>query len=197
MIYLSCAGETDVLPTRSLAHFFMYKTEDKTMPKPTMDDILVDEIDRDLLEGHKWHTHKNNRTHYAERKVPKAGGGQATQLLHRVILSRVLGRELVSKEQVDHRNGNGLDNRRANLRLANRSQNQQNTKPRVGCSSVYKGVYWNKRAQKWRAYINLNGKQKSLGYFTCEIEAARVYNKACIELFGRFARPNLIDGYTT
>ena len=160
--------------------------------KPSIDEVLVDDCDRDLLE-HRWYTQKDTRTYYVVRSVAKPGGGRTTQRLHRVILSRMLGRELLRHEKVDHIDGNGLDNRRSNLRPATKAQNAQNKRPQVGCTSRYKGVSWHKQRQKWCARIGLNGKLKHLGLFKCELEAARAYNAATIELFGDFARPNVIS----
>ena len=75
------------------------------------------------------------------------------------------------KFDVDHIDGNKLNNCQSNLRLATRSLNNANSKPRIGCSSKYKGVAWIKSYKKWWAYIGLNGKRTSLGYFDDEAAA--------------------------
>ena len=91
----------------------------------------------------------------------------------------------------DHRNGNGLDNRRANLRICTLSENRMSSRKREGCSSQYKGIAWDKYRQKWQAYINVDGKRQHLGRFEDEREAARAYDQAAKKRFGNFARLNL------
>lgn len=87
---------------------------------------------------------------------------------------------------VDHRDHEGLNNTRTNLRLATRSQNSCNNKKTRGRSSKYKGVSRDKRGY-WRAKIHFKGKHIFLGYFDNEIDAARAYDKAAKELHGEFA----------
>lgn len=89
---------------------------------------------------------------------------------------------------VDHINGNGLDNRRVNLRLATSLQNQGNSRKRRNASSYYKGVSWYKPLKKWRAQIKVDKHVIHLGYFVSEEEAAIVYQEAAIAHFGEFAR---------
>ncbi|MGB7582292.1 MAG: HNH endonuclease [Sedimentisphaerales bacterium] len=94
---------------------------------------------------------------------------------------------------VDHFNHNGLDNRRSNLRLATREQNNRNCRKRKGCSSKFKGVCLpkNSRGTKpWRGYIKTNGRRISLGYFATEIEAAKAYDAAARMYHKEFARLN-------
>ena len=101
--------------------------------------------------------------------------------------------------EVDHINGNGLDNRKANLRLCTRAQNQMNSIKRTGKSSIFKGVSWHKNAWKWRANIKINQKDIHIGYFDTELEAAEAYDIEAIRLFGSFAKTNfkvLTDGNT-
>ena len=88
------------------------------------------------------------------------------------------------------RDCDGLNNRRSNLRLATPSQNMQNSRIPSNNSSGFKGAFWHKRERKWQAQIKLNGKKKHLDYFDTVEEAAAAYDKAAIELFGEFARPN-------
>ena len=97
------------------------------------------------------------------------------------------------KLEVDHINGDGLDNRRSNLRLCTRRQNSMNQKKQKNCTSKYKGVSWSKRRKKWAAAITLYGKYKSLGFFDDEEEAAQAYRVAARKYFGEFA---LKDEYT-
>ena len=107
-----------------------------------------------------------------------------TVYMHRVIMNATKG------IQVDHKNHDTLDNRRANLRLATRFQNQHNAKRRSDSFSQYKGVSWHKRIKKWIVGIKLNNHRYHLGYFISEIEAALAYDKKAKELFGEFAHTN-------
>jgi len=95
-----------------------------------------------------------------------------------------------SNTQLDHRNGNGLDNRRRNLRRATPQQNSRNQKKRTGCTSRYKGVRWFQRLLKWHAYICVDYRQIHLGYFIEEKDAAKAYDRAAKRYFKGFARLN-------
>src|SRR5690606_17270138 len=108
--------------------------------------------------------------------------------MHRLIM----GVEKSSKPMVDHIDGNGLNNCRSNLRLATHSQNLQNADSRRG-TSKYKGVYFSKQLQKYRAKIIVDKKEIMLGSYINEDDAARAYNYAAIEYFGEFARLNDVD----
>lgn len=98
-------------------------------------------------------------------------------------------------KELDHIDGNPADNKISNLRKSTHQENimnQKKTKIINGkpTSSRFKGVYLHKPTKKWVAYIWIDDKQKNLGYFTFEIEAALTYNKAAIKWFGEFARLN-------
>lgn len=89
------------------------------------------------------------------------------------------------KVLIDHKNRNGLDNRRLNIRIATRSQNNANGRKKAH-SSRFRGVYWNKSRGKWRAEVRADGKKKHLGYFPDEKQAALARDRAARELFGPF-----------
>ena len=92
--------------------------------------------------------------------------------------------------ETDHKDGNGLNNQRYNLRWATKTQNRQNQRPQEGCTSRFKGVRWDKNARKWRACIKVQGKQVHLGFYSLEIDAARAYDNAALLYFKEFARTN-------
>jgi hypothetical protein len=109
-----------------------------------------------------------------------------TRNLHRLIMSAGLG------EQIDHRDHNGLNCRRSNLRFCSTSQNNRNRRKmsRV-TTSVFKGVCWAPSSRKWVAYIALNSKRnKNLGSFHWQLEAAMAYDRAALRLFGDYAFTN-------
>lgn len=106
--------------------------------------------------------------------------------LHRLITGAEKG------EVVDHIDGNPLNNLRSNLRVTSQANNTINSRPRKGTSSQYKGVCWYKAYSKWQCRINHEGKTYHLGYFDSEHDAARMYNFWAVDLFGEFARLNVI-----
>lgn len=108
--------------------------------------------------------------------------------MHRLILNAPENME------VDHINGNRLDNRRENLRLCNSSQNKCNRGPRKDNKSGYKGVSWHGQRQKWTVRIKTPyGKYLSLGLYDDKKEAAMAYNKASVEYHGEFAFINKLQ----
>ena len=95
---------------------------------------------------------------------------------------------------VDHINGNGLDNRRCNLRPATRSQNGMNQPKHKNNTSGYKGVSWYPKTKRWKVQIGVNRRVIHLGFRVDIKEAARLYDKAAKKYFGKFARTNAMEG---
>lgn len=144
---------------------------------------LVDDEDYDFLMKWKWYALKGKNTFYAVRDI-QIDKKKKTIWLHRVIMNIPEGMF------TDHKDHDGCNNQRYNLRNCTKSQNNRNRKKVEGCSSKFKGSCWNKRAKSWFAYIKVGPKLKSLGYFKNEIEAALAYNIAAKELFKEFAELN-------
>jgi len=147
--------------------------------------ILYDIEDAEMVEQYTWYVNKsklsNRDLRYAEYKF--SDGSHMS--MHRFLMGNPKGKH------VDHINGNGLDNRRSNLRIATISQNLANTDKHSHNTSGYKGVYWDKVNKKWKAQITKNNKVRSLGRYVDILEAAKAYDNAAISLHGEFARLNL------
>jgi len=142
--------------------------------------VRIDIIDIDLAEF-RWTL---NCGRYANRRIEKNGQGKHVSM-HRVVLERRLGRPITSGMVVDHINGDGLDNRRENLREATQAQNLRNTRLRSDNTSRYKGVTCT-GPNTWKAFIN----EQLIGYFDTAEEAAFAYDKAALEMYGESARLN-------
>jgi len=159
---------------------------DKEIPLTQGKVAIVDEADFGYLSQFKWCASKGKTTYYAMRSLVH-NGKNTTIYMHRAIMNPPFDL------QVDHRNMDGLDNRRANLRICTNSQNHMNAKKRGGHSSSYKGVSWRKARRKWRARIMVNKTEEVLGSFDDEREAANAYNARAKELFGEFAKLNIVE----
>lgn len=144
-------------------------------------ETVISEIDFPRVVIHSWSVSHQNGVDYACAPI-KENGKFKTKTLHRFVME-------FPDKHVDHRNGNGLDNRRSNLRLATKAQNAQNSRLKT---HKFKGVTFNKQNGKFLARIGVNGKNKSLGHFKTAKEAAIAYNKAAAQIFGEFARLNTI-----
>lgn len=132
-----------------------------------------------------WSLNGNKKKFYAVSGIKDKDGNFKMVRLHRLIMNAP--KHLL----VDHKKGNSLDNRRANLRTATRSQNMFNTKKRENTSSRFVGVSFDKRYGVWEAYITHRRKKRFLGYFKKEVDAARAYDTSAKKYRGDFARLNL------
>jgi hypothetical protein len=142
---------------------------------------LVDDADFEVLSRHTWTPQHHGRTVYAVESFGCCGG--AGRRMHRMIADAPAG------VQVDHRDGDGLNNTRANLRLASGRENQGNRRKQQS-TSRFKGVTRRKPTHAWRAAIRDNGVLVALGTFASEEDAARAYDAAARRIFGGFAALN-------
>lgn len=112
--------------------------------------------------------------------------------LHSYIYEKLKGQKTNANNVIDHINGNTLDNRIENLREATKSQNSQNRKKKLNCTSDYIGVIKNE-SNTYTAKIKLSGKTTVIGTFACELEAANAYDIFALQEFGIFAKLNNVD----
>lgn len=151
---------------------------------------LVDDADYEWLNQWRWSASKAGYTFYAIRKTRTANGAKTSEQMHRLILGLMPGDD----RQCDHRDGNGLNNQRSNLRTCTITENNVNSRKRKAGTSSYKGVYRNRNYPKWQSRIRVNGKLIYLGSFESEIEAARIYDLAALQHYGDFALTNKMMG---
>jgi hypothetical protein len=144
---------------------------------------LLDDEDFARVAAYSWHVAKRRGRRYAVANVGR-GAAKTTVYLHRLVLDAPPGVE------VDHRDGEGLNNTRANLRACTHTENMCNAQPRRGGSSRYKGVFWCATRGRWLARVKLSGRTRQVGTFTSERAAALAYNAAARALHGEFARLN-------
>lgn len=147
---------------------------------------MVDDADFEFLNQWKWYAHVfKDFTPYAIRNSKRPDGGKTTVKMHRAILG-----DSAIDAYVDHINGNGLDNRRENLRVCTHAENAQNSRTPSNNTSGWKGACYCKKRRMYESYIRIGGKKKHLGRFFTAREAARAYNDAAIFHYGEFARLN-------
>jgi len=144
-------------------------------------EAVIDAADVPLVGSFNWYARVDPNTIYALRKV-RIGPKQLTVRMHRVIMGEP------DNLEVDHKDGNGLNNRRRNLRGATKSNNQHNVRIRRDNSSGFKGVSWCNRKKKWHARIALNKRGKHLGYFATAEAAYGAYCEASKKYHGEFGR---------
>lgn len=148
---------------------------------------LVDDKDFEFLSRFKWHAVPIGNTIYARRCTgDREYGNRKDFFLHREIMQPPNGMV------IDHIDGDGLNNARANLRVCTRAQNQIN-KHQAPANRFY-GVTFSKAAQKWMAQLRANKRHYYLGVFETDEEAARARDAAALKYQGEFARLNFPDG---
>lgn len=142
--------------------------------------VLVDDIDYPALSTYKWHltTNPKSNQYYVQTKIKNKN-----VKMHRLLLNVLL---------VDHKDGNGLNNQRSNLRDATQGQQNHSRGIKENNTSGFKGVFWHKQRKCWQAKIGFNGKQLHLGLFDTKEQAALSYNQHAIKYYGEFANLNII-----
>lgn len=145
----------------------------------------IDARDLDTVRPHVWSTTRFNSkaTFYALGHIDDRAVS-----LHRFLTNAASG------EVVDHADGDGLNNRRSNLRITTHAANMRNTRKRTGTSSRYKGVSWDGSRSKWQAYLSVDGRRIVLGRFDREEDAARAYDVAAKQYHKDFAKLNFAEG---
>jgi len=163
-------------------------------------EVLYDAEDEDKINAHTWCVKnvQKQRCFYVYTNVPHPDGGitrtgrrrRTTLKMHRLVVDTPKGMS------TDHINGDGLDNRKQNLRICTHAENQRNRGPQKNNKSGFKGVYWQKNRKTWYARIQHNKKLLYLGCFKDKKEAAKAYDRKAIELHGEFAWLNFpIEDY--
>jgi len=159
---------------------------------------IVDPADYPHLSRYNWRLRrtKGKNILYAERSIRLPNGRYSRILMHCQIMENINSNLRDTNDErrttnlvIDHINGNGLDNRRANLRLATVAQNAWNSKKR-NSRSGYKGVWFAADKGLWRAAIVYHGRRIHIGYFKDKIAAAKAYDAAARKYYGDFAKPN-------
>jgi hypothetical protein len=142
---------------------------------------IIDAIDSDLAEF-PWYALEYNNSVYVMRRRGRGSVG-----IHHLILERILGRPLTKGEMPDHKNLRPLDNRRENIRLANKSQNMANRRTFSNNTSGVKGVHWKASKKLWVVRVQVNNKRIYVGSFKLLDDARRAYEAAAQLHFGEFA----------
>jgi hypothetical protein len=143
---------------------------------------IIDRADAHLVESRSWSARSKNGRWYAQTSDVRDGKRTCVEM--QVVLAGVGG-----EFDVDHHDGDGLNNRQSNLRTATRAQNSWNQKRRPS-KSGFKGVHWHPSSGLWVVRMTVQGVSKTFGYFHDPEDAARVYDAAAREHHGEFARLN-------
>lgn len=147
---------------------------------------IIDANDLDIARRYRWQVDiRPTGARYAAAYLRE----ERTKIyLHRLLTGAPI------RSRVDHKNNDGLDCRRSNMRVCTNSQNLANTSVGTNNRSGFKGVSWSKQASRWRVTIKANGKQQHIGFFDDLVEAARAYDDKARDLFGEFACVNFPVG---
>lgn len=149
-------------------------------------EIIIDDQELDIFSKYKWNISSKG---YVYGYLGRFNNKNLRGYIHRLLLNN----PPYPKYQVDHINGNKLDNRRSNLRIVDNSKNHANIGLLKNNKSGYKGVWFcNRNKRKWVANVWCNNIKHHLGCFNTREEAAMAYNNKAIEVFGEYAKLNFI-----
>lgn len=144
-------------------------------------EAVIDAADVPLVAGWRWGAKVRPWTTYAAR-TDYSTGRKVEVKMHRLLMAAP------AHLLVDHRDRNGLNNRRGNLRLATSAQNARNAGVNKNSLTGIRGVGWVARDSKWRARISCNGQSHLLGHFNCITAARLAYARASVKMHGEFGR---------
>lgn len=161
----------DVIKYEDYAEIVLYDIKNIEIAR-----ALIDLEDIDKVKDIKWHLNKNG---YVQTNINNKNT-EHINLLHRLLM------DCPDDKVVDHINHNTLDNRKSNLRICTKYENNKNTRLSKNNTSGTTGVYWNKLKNKWQAGIKVNYKQIHLGYFETKEEAIEARKQAEIDYFGEY-----------
>lgn len=142
---------------------------------------VIDIADAGVVGSRNWHADVEGRTTYAK----SCCGNHLSIFLHRLLWQHW---GMPDTPEIDHKDTDGLNCRRSNLRPATRSQNVINTRLRSDNTSGVKGVYWDARLHKWRAHVCRDGRNRCVGSFDIKEDAAAAYATVAREIHGEFVR---------
>lgn len=154
----------------------------KKIPLTQGKEALVDDCDYEFLIKFNWCAVLYSNSYYARAWV-----NEKVIFMHRAIMERI---KPGFQGNIDHKNINGLNNQRQNLRIATKSQNGANRGPTKNNTSGFKGVCWDESRQKWCAQIRYQGTTSNLGRFNCKIKAAKAYDCAAWSLWKDYVKLN-------
>ena len=154
--------------------------------------VRVDDGDYDLVMQYRWNVYERPATAttrgsgpYATTNIGDGRAGRRSLRMHCLIMGA---------KGIDHRDHDGLNNQRSNLRVATQTQNAHNMRSHRPSKSSYKGVIWSSHKRRWTVKIIALGRAHHIGYFWSELEAAYAYDAAAREYFGEFACTNFPEG---
>jgi len=151
---------------------------------------IIDAVDAERVGRYNWCADVRDGKVYAVSRADLPRGDGKLIRMHCFLLGLRNGKR--AKVVADHRNGNGLDNRRSNLRVATYQENSWNARGK-GNKHGFIGVVWHARDRRWKANIRYNYRRRGLGTFYSAEDAARAYDRAALKLHGKFARLNFPD----
>lgn len=151
---------------------------------------LIDRDDLEKISKYRWVARASKERTYVQHIINRKDGKYHALHLHRLIM------DAPSNMMVDHINGNGLDNRKCDLRVCTHAQNQRNGNKKRKNGTKYKGISLHKSQyngpQRWEAFISFNGKKIHAGIFLKEEDAATAYNITALRYFREYSKLNYI-----